>query len=99
MKKHVNEVQELKGIGKVLSQRLCESSYDTIAKVASATVKGLERVAGLHPHKAHEISLQARQMTGAAEKSHHSWSEQRDVTEQQVAQDTVLSNRDRFKGQ
>jgi len=99
MKKHVNEVQELKGIGKVLSQRLCESSYDTIAKVASASEKGLERVAGLHPHKAHEISLQARQLTGAAEKNHHSWSEQKDATEQQVAQDAMITNRDRFKGQ
>ena len=37
---------KLKGIGEVLSRRLVESSYDTIAKVAAAEEKGLERIEG-----------------------------------------------------
>jgi DNA uptake protein ComE-like DNA-binding protein len=33
MKEQMEELQKLKGIGEVLSRRLVESSYDTIAKV------------------------------------------------------------------
>ena len=40
MKEQIKELQKLKGIGKVLSRRLIESSYDTIAKVAGAEKKG-----------------------------------------------------------
>ena len=32
MKEQMKELQKLKGIGEVLSRRLVESSYDTIAK-------------------------------------------------------------------
>jgi hypothetical protein len=32
----MKELQQLTGIGKVLSQRLVESSYDSIAKVGAA---------------------------------------------------------------
>ena len=51
MKEQMKELQKLKGIGEVLSRRLVESSYDTIAKVAAAEEKGLERVAGMNPQK------------------------------------------------
>jgi len=73
MKKQMKELQKLKGIGAVLSQRLVESSYDTIAKVAAAEEKGLERIAGMNPQKARSISTQARKMTGDVEKSQHTW--------------------------
>lgn len=77
MKKQMKELQELKGIGSVLSRRLVESSYDTIAKVAAAEEKGLERIAGMNPQKVRAIVTQARQMTGDAEKSRHTWQENR----------------------
>jgi predicted flap endonuclease-1-like 5' DNA nuclease len=73
MKKQTKEVQKLKGIGEVLSQRLVESSYDTIAKVAAAEEKGLERIAGMNPQKLRSIVTQARKMTGEAEQSRHTW--------------------------
>jgi len=73
MNKQMKELQKLKGIGKVLSQRLIESSYNTIAKVAAAEEKGLERIAGMNPQKVRSIVTQAREMTGEAEKSHHTW--------------------------
>jgi len=76
MNSQMKELQELKGIGKVLSHRLVQSSYDTIAKVAAASEKGLERIAGMSPQKVHAISAQARRMTGEAEKSHHTWSQE-----------------------
>lgn len=77
MKSHLKELQKLKGIGAVLSQRLVESSYDTIAKVAAAEQKGLEKIAGMNPQKLHSIVTQARMMTGAAEKSQHTWTKSR----------------------
>ena len=89
MKTQQIELQQLKGIGKVLSRRLCESSYVSIAKVASANEKGLGRITGMTPSKAHAISLQARQLTGQAEKSHHTWSDASEAADQQVAQETM----------
>jgi predicted flap endonuclease-1-like 5' DNA nuclease len=73
MNDRMNELQKLKGIGAVLSRRLVESSYDTIAKVAVAEIKGLERIAGMNPHKVRVILTQSRKMTGEAEKSRHTW--------------------------
>ena len=73
MKEQMKELQKLQGIGEVLSRRLVESSYDTIAKVAAAEEKGLERVAGLNSQKVRSIVTQARKMTGEAEKSRHTW--------------------------
>ena len=73
MNKQMKELQKLKGIGEVLSRRLVESSYDTIAKVAAAEEKGLERIAGMNPQKVRSIVTQARNMTGEAEKSRHTW--------------------------
>ena len=74
MKEQMKELQKLKGIGEVLSRRLVESSYDTIAKVAAAEEKGLEKIAGMNPQKVRSILTQARKMTGEAEKSRHTWS-------------------------
>jgi len=73
MREQMKELQELKGIGKVLSRRLVESSYDTIAKVAAAEKKGLERIEGMNPQKVQSIVTQARKMTGEVEKSRHTW--------------------------
>jgi len=75
MKNQLKELQKLKGIGEILSRRLVEASYDTIAKVAGAGHKGLERITGMNPKKIRDIVTQSRKMTGEAEKSHHSWSD------------------------
>jgi len=75
MDQQMKELQKLKGIGEVLSRRLVEASYDSIAKVAAAQEKGLERIAGMNPQKVRSIVIQARKMTGAAEKSRHTWVE------------------------
>jgi predicted flap endonuclease-1-like 5' DNA nuclease len=75
MNMRIKDLQRLAGIGKVLSQRLVESSYDSIAKVAAAEEKGLARLAGMNPKKVRSIVTQARKMTGEAEKHHHTWLE------------------------
>lgn len=69
MKKEMEELQELKGIGKVLSRRLIEASYNTVAKVAAAEENGLKRIQGMNPGKVRSIVSQARDMTAEAEKS------------------------------
>jgi predicted flap endonuclease-1-like 5' DNA nuclease len=73
MKNQLRELQKLKGIGEIISRRLVEASYDTIAKVAAAEEKGLERIAGMNPQKLRSIVTQARKMTGEAEKNQHTW--------------------------
>ena len=73
MKKQLKELQKLKGIGEVLSRRLVEASYDTVAKVAAAEEKGLEKIAGMNLQKVRDIVTQARKMTGESEKSQHTW--------------------------
>ena len=73
MKKQLKELQQLDGIGDVLAQRLIEASYDSIAKVASAEVKALARIAGLHPGKVRAIVIQARKKVSETEKHQHSW--------------------------
>ena len=78
MEEQMKELQKLNGIGEVLSRRLVESSYDTIAKVAAAEKKGLERIVGMNHQKVQSIVTQARKMTGEAEKRRHTWS--KDIT-------------------
>ena len=73
MKEQMKELQKLTGIGEVLSRRLVESSYDTIAKVASAEKKGLEKIAGMNQQRIRSIVTQARKMMGEAEKNKHTW--------------------------
>lgn len=79
MKEQMKELQKLNGIGEVLSRRLVEASYDSIAKVAAAEKKGLERIAGMNKLKVHSIVTQAREMIGEAEKSRHTWSKDPDT--------------------
>lgn len=71
MHKQMKELQQLKGVGKILSQRLVENSYNTISKVAAAQTKGLERIAGMHPKKVWAIVTQARVIMREAEKGRH----------------------------
>lgn len=77
MKNQMKELKRLNGIGEVLSRRLIEASYDSIAKVAAAEEKGLERIAGMNPHKLRSMVTQARTMVGNAEQNQHTWSKNR----------------------
>lgn len=73
MTNQLQELQQLDGIGEVLARRLIESSYDSIAKVASAEEKGLAKIAGLYPAKVRSIVSQARKKTSETEKHEPSW--------------------------
>ena len=69
MNKEMKELQKLKGIGEVLSRRLIEASYNTIAKVAAAEEPGLKKIPGMNPQRVRSIVTQAREMTSESEKS------------------------------
>ena len=69
MNNDMKELQKLKGIGEVLSRRLIEASYNTIAKIAAAEEHILKKIPGMDPHKVRSIVTQARGMTSDAEKS------------------------------
>jgi predicted flap endonuclease-1-like 5' DNA nuclease len=79
MKTQMKELQKLKGIGDVLSRRLVEASYDTIAKVAAAEAKELEIITGLNQQKVLSIVIQARKLALEAEQKRHTWSKDRNV--------------------
>lgn len=76
MKEKIKELQNLKGIGEVLSRRLVESGYDTLAKIAAAEEKELERITGLNQQKVLSVLTQARKMALEAEQRRHTWSKE-----------------------
>jgi DNA anti-recombination protein RmuC len=47
MKKESTELQKIKGIGEVLSERLIEAGYDTFDKIVAAGEAGLKKIRGL----------------------------------------------------
>ena len=64
MKKKLNELKQLKGVGEVLSHRLAEAGYDTFAKVVSAGEEGLKKIQGINQRMLPAILEQAGQLVG-----------------------------------
>jgi ERCC4-type nuclease len=60
--KKLNEVNQLRGVGKVLSGRLVEAGYDSFAKVAAAGEEGLKQVKGINQRVISAILEQASQL-------------------------------------
>jgi ribosomal protein S13 len=59
-----DNLQQLRGIGKALAQRLCAAGLDTFAKVAAAGEDGLKKIPGISPRALPHIVEQARQLAG-----------------------------------
>jgi hypothetical protein len=102
MKAEMKELQKLKGVGEVLSQRFVEAGYDTFAKVASAGEDGLKKIRGINPRMLRSIVAQAGEFAGEAQKSK---AEKVEELKQLAAslkgqvQEIALSVRDRFKAE
>jgi predicted flap endonuclease-1-like 5' DNA nuclease len=79
MDNQMKELQVFKGIGKVLSQRLVDSGYTSVARIAAAQPRAMERIEGLSSMKTRIIIAQARKMVGTADKQHHSWPQESDI--------------------
>jgi DNA anti-recombination protein RmuC len=67
--KKLNELKQLKGVGEVLSRRIAEAGYDTIAKVVAAGEDGLQKVQGLNRRVLPSILEQAGQLAGDGRES------------------------------
>ena len=64
MKKKLNDLKQLKGVGDVLSRRLVEAGHDTLAKVAAAGEEGLKKVQGVNQRLIPAILEQAGLLAG-----------------------------------
>ena len=64
MKKKLNELKQLKGVGDVLSRRLVEAGHDTLAKVVAAGEEGLKKVQGVNQRLITAILEQAGLLAG-----------------------------------
>jgi len=64
------ELQQLKGVGEILSLRLVEEGLDSFAKIAEAGSAGLSKVKGINPRMVESIVEQARSLaeTSAVDK-------------------------------
>jgi len=69
MKIGSKELQTLKGVGEVLSQRFMEAGFDTFAKIAAAGEDELKKIRGINPRVIQAIIAQAGELAGEARKS------------------------------
>lgn len=69
MKLGQKELQELKGVGEVVSRRLLEAGYDTFGKIAAAGEDGLRKIKGINPRIIPSLLAQAGELAGQAGKS------------------------------
>jgi len=60
------ELQQLKGIGRILVQRLLEAGLDSFAKIVQAGEEGLKKVRGLNPRNINSILEQAKLLSKAS---------------------------------
>ena len=100
MKIELKELQKLKGVGEVLSQRMVEAGYDTFAKIAAAGEEGLKKIRGTNPRMIPQIISQAAEMAGEANKSRAEKVEelrQRAASLKGQLQNIAFSAWDRFK--
>ncbi len=99
MKQQPAVLQQLKGVGVVLSGRLVAAGYDTFAKVAAAGEEGLAKIQGMNPRMLGSIVAQAAELAGEAKKERAERAavlrQRANLLKEQV-QEIALSVRDRF---
>lgn len=61
----IKELQQIKGVGDVLSRRLLEAGYDSFAKIAAGE-EGLRKIPGVNPRLLGSIVAQAGALAGGA---------------------------------
>jgi ribosomal protein S13 len=58
-----SELLQIKGVGKVLAQRLLDAGLDSFARIAEAGEEGLKNVRGIPPRAIGPIVVRARQLS------------------------------------
>jgi DNA-binding transcriptional MerR regulator len=59
------DLQQLKGVGRVLGKRLYDAGFNSFAKIAQAGEEGLKKVRGVSPRAISSILEQAKQLSEA----------------------------------
>lgn len=98
----MKELQKLKGVGEVLSQRFIDAGYDTFAKIAAAGEEGLRRIPGVNPRMLASIVAQAVVLSAETVKSKAQKTEElklRIAALKEQVQKITLSVRDRFRAE
>jgi len=70
MVRTATELQQLKGVGRILGKRLYDAGFDSFAKIAQAGEEGLKKVRGVNPRYISSILEQAQQLSEAAHTGH-----------------------------
>lgn len=60
------DLQQLKGVGRILAKRLYDAGFDSFKKIAEAGEEGIRKVRGLPPRSVAGIVAQARELAAAA---------------------------------
>jgi hypothetical protein len=60
------DLQQLRGVGRILGKRLYDAGYDSFTKIAQAGEEGLMKVRGINPRYLGTILEQARALSDAA---------------------------------
>lgn len=95
----MKELQQLKGVGKVLSKRFIDAGYDSFAKIAAAGEEGLRKIQGVNPRMIGSIVAQAVALSAETVKSKALKTEElklRAASLKEQVQSIALSVRDRF---
>jgi hypothetical protein len=50
MKKTMKELQKIKGVGEILTQRFIKAGYDSFDRIVAAGEQGLKQIKGISPH-------------------------------------------------
>lgn len=69
------DLQQLKGVGRILAKRLYDAGFDSFAKIGQAGEAGLKKVRGVSPRYLISIVEQARQLSESAHPGHVSAAE------------------------
>ncbi|HJV36156.1 helix-hairpin-helix domain-containing protein [Geomonas sp.] len=94
------DLQQLKGVGRILAKRIYDAGFDSFQKIVDGGEEGLQKVRGLPPRSIATILEQARQL---AEGPHAGSEERKEEVRKQVAevrekvQTLAKSARDRFQ--
>ena len=70
MEQTAAELQQLKGVGRILGKRLYDAGFDSFSKIAQAGAQGLQKIRGINPRHLETIVEQARQLAQAGHPEH-----------------------------
>lgn len=70
MVRTATDLQQLKGVGRILAKRLFDAGFDSFSKIAQAGEEGLKRVRGISPRATGLIVEQAKQLSQAPPTTH-----------------------------